>query len=364
MSMRTLRPAAVPGTIAAPVSPAPAPAAAGAPEHAAAEDAARPVALAKALGAALRDAMAADERIVLLGEDVGRLGGVFRVTDGLQREFGEARVIDSPLSESGIVGAAIGLAMRGYRPVCEIQFDGFVYPAFDQIVTQLSRLRQRSGGALRMPVTIRIPYGGGIGAVEHHSESPEAYFAHTPGLRVLTPSTAADGYLLLRQAVACDDPVIFFEPKRRYWERGPLTPAEDPPLPMERARVTRPGSDVTLLAYGPTVRTCLDAAAAAAAEGRSVEVVDLRSLAPLDWPTMTASLRRTGRAVVVHEAPVVAGLGAEIAARLTEECFYHLEAPVGRVGGYHVPYPPARLEKEYLPDLDRVLDAVDRAFGH
>jgi pyruvate dehydrogenase E1 component beta subunit len=254
--------------------------------------------------------------------------------------------------------------MRGYRPVCEIQFDGFVYPAFDQIVTQLARLHSRSGGHVRMPVTIRIPYGGGIGAVEHHSESPEAYFAHTPGLRVLTPSNAADGYLLLRQAVACDDPVIFFEPKRRYWERGALTGPEVTPLAMERARVARHGDDVTLLAYGPTVRTCLDAAEAAAAEGRSVEVVDLRSLAPIDWPTLAGSVRRTGRAVVVHEAPVAVGLGAEIAARLTEECFYHLEAPVVRVGGYQAPYPPARLEKAYLPDLDRVLDAVDRTFTH
>jgi len=340
-------------TSAAP--PAPAPAAPAEPAT---------TQLARALGSALRDAMAADPKVVILGEDVGRLGGVFRVTEGLQDEFGEARVIDSPLSESGIVGAAVGLAMRGYRPVCEIQFDGFVYPAFDQIVTQLSRLRQRSAGHLRMAVTIRIPYGGGIHAVEHHSESPEAYFAHTPGLRLLTPSTPADAYLLLRQAIACDDPVIFFEPKRRYWERGPLAAPEAEPLPMERARVARPGTDVTLLAYGPTVRTCLDAASAAAADGCSVEVVDLRSLAPLDWPTLTDSVRRTGRAVVVHEAVVTAGLGAEIAARLTEECFYHLEAPVVRVGGYHAPYPAARLEKEYLPDLDRVLDAVDRVFTY
>jgi pyruvate dehydrogenase E1 component beta subunit len=318
--------------------------------------------MARALGAALRDAMTADDRVVVLGEDVGRLGGVFRVTDGLQETFGADRVVDSPLGESGIVGAAVGLAMRGYRPVCEIQFDGFVYPAFDQIVTQLARLHSRSGGHVRMPVTIRIPYGGGIGAVEHHSESPEAYFAHTPGLRVLSPSTPADAYLLLRQAVACDDPVIFFEPKRRYWERGPLRAPQEPEPPMDRAAIARPGDDVTLLGYGPTVRTCLQAAEAAAGEGRSVEVVDLRSLAPVDWPTLIASVRRTGRAVVVHEAPVVAGLGAELAARLTEECFFHLEAPIGRVGGYHTPYPPARLETAYLPDLDRVLDAVDRLF--
>jgi len=368
MSTRTLPPAsptttAPPAPSRRPAGPGPAGPADPEPGRAPVEGLPATAPLARALGAALRDAMAADDRVVLLGEDVGRLGGVFRVTDGLQEAFGEHRVVDAPLGESGIVGAAIGLAMRGYRPVCEIQFDGFVYPAFDQIVTQLARLHQRSGGHLRMPVTIRVPYGGGIGAVEHHSESPEAYFAHTPGLRILTPSTAADGYLLLRQAVACDDPVIFFEPKRRYWERGPLAAPEDPPLPLERARVALPGTDATLIAYGPMVRTCLDAASAASAEGRSLEVVDLRSLAPLDWPTLTDSVRRTGRAVVVHEAPVTAGLGAEIVARLTDACFFHLEAPIGRVGGYHTPYPPARLEKAYLPDLDRVLDAVDRTFS-
>jgi 2-oxoisovalerate dehydrogenase E1 component beta subunit len=358
------------------------------------------VSMAKALGSALHDAMAADGTVVVLGEDIGRLGGVFRITDGLQDAFGADRVVDTPLGESGIVGAAIGLAMRGYRPVCEIQFDGFVYPALDQIITQLARLRQRSGGHLRMPVTIRIPYGGGIGAVEHHSESPEVLFAHTPGLRVVTPATATDAYTLLRQAIASDDPVIFFEPKRRYWDRDVLRPrgglaASDPvgsagdPVgsagdavgsagdavgsagdavgddeapPIDQAAVVRPGTDVTLFGYGPTVRTCLDAAAAGAAEGRSIEVVDLRSLAPIDWPTLAASLRRTGRAVVVHEAPVTAGVGAEIAARLTEVCFHQLEAPIGRVGGYHTPYPTARLERYYLPDLDRVLDAVDRTF--
>jgi 2-oxoisovalerate dehydrogenase E1 component beta subunit len=355
--------------------------------------------MARALGLALRDAMAADETVVLLGEDVGRLGGVFRITDGLQEQFGPDRVVDTPLGESGIVGAAIGLAMRGYRPVCEIQFDGFVFPALDQILTQLARLRQRSGGHVRLPVTIRIPYGGGIGAVEHHGESPEVLFVHTPGLRVVTPSTATDAYTLLRDAVTSDDPVIFFEPKRRYWDRGALPPARGASpaagdassggpvsgnnvggstagastaggsdaggkaaTPWDAAAVARPGTDVTLFAYGPTVRTCLDAASAAAAEGRSIEVVDLRSLAPIDWPTLVASLRRTGRAVVVHEAPVTAGVGAEIVARLTEACFYQLEAPIGRVGGYHTPYPVARLEQRYLPDLDRVLDAVDQTF--
>ena len=219
-----------------------------------------------------------------MGEDVGKLGGVFRVTDGLQKDFGEARVIDTPLAESGIIGTAIGLALRGYRPICEIQFDGFVFPAFDQIVTQLAKMRYRSLGTVRLPVTIRIPFGGGIGAVEHHSESPEALFAHTPGLRVVSCGDPADAYAMIQQAAACDDPVVFFEPKRRYWDKadvdieGGLAAA----LPMESARVLVPGTDVTVLCYGPMVRTCAEAAVAAASDGKSIEVIDLRSLAPLD----------------------------------------------------------------------------------
>ena len=321
--------------------------------------------LAKALNEALRSAMERDPKVVLMGEDIGRLGGVFRVTDGLQKDFGEDRVFDTPLAESGIVGTAIGLAIRGYRPVCEIQFDGFIYPAYDQIVSQLAKIRARSRGQVPMPVTIRVPYGGGIGAVEHHSESPEAYFAHTAGLKVVTCSNPADGSAMLQQAIASDDPVLFFEPKRRYWEKGEVDPAAVPePGALWKARVVRPGRDATLLAYGPMVRTCLEAAGAAAEEGRELEVLDLRSLSPLDLPTVLESVRRTRRLVVVHEAPSYVGLGAEIAARVSEELYYEMEAPVLRVTGFDTPYPPSRLEEEYLPDLDRVLHAVDRSLAY
>jgi 2-oxoisovalerate dehydrogenase E1 component beta subunit len=321
------------------------------------------VTLAKAINAGLRRAMERDPKVLVMGEDVGRLGGVFRVTDGLQKDFGDDRVIDTPLAESGIVGTAIGLAMRGYRPVCEIQFDGFIYPAYDQLVSQLAKLTYRSGGALRMPVVVRLPFGGGIGAVEHHSESPEAYFAHTAGLRVVACSNPADAYTMIQQAIAGDDPVMFFEPKRRYWEKGELAPDDAAWPDLHAARVVRAGTDATLACYGPTVRTCLDAAAAAAAEGRSLDVVDLRSLSPLDLDTLATSVERTRRLVVVHEAPAFLGLGAELAALITERCFYHLEAPVLRVAGYHTPYPASRFEEAYLPDPDRVLDAVDRALA-
>ncbi|WP_019632138.1 alpha-ketoacid dehydrogenase subunit beta [Actinomadura atramentaria] len=318
--------------------------------------------LGRALNEGMRRAMEEDPKVLVMGEDVGRLGGVFRVTDGLQKDFGEERVIDTPLAESGIVGTAIGLALRGYRPVVEIQFDGFVFPATDQIVTQLAKMHMRSLGTVGLPVVVRIPCGGGIGAVEHHSESPEAYFAHTAGLRVVACSNAADAYTMIRQAIASPDPVIFFEPKRRYWDKADVD--LDAPLPdPHAAKVVQPGTDVTVLAYGPSVKTCLEAASAAAEEGRSLEVVDLRSLNPLDIDAITASVRRTGRCVVVHEAPVFGGFGAELAARITERCFYSLEAPVLRVGGYSTPYPPSRIEDHYLPDLDRILDAVDRTFG-
>jgi pyruvate dehydrogenase E1 component beta subunit len=318
--------------------------------------------LGKALNESLRTAMERDPKVVVMGEDVGRLGGVFRITDGLQKDFGEHRVVDTPLSESGIIGTAIGLALRGFRPVCEIQFDGFVYPAFDQIVSQLAKMHYRSQGRLRMPITIRIPFGGGIGAVEHHSESPEAYFAHTAGLTVVACSNPVDGFHMLGQAIASDDPVIFFEPKRRYWEKAEVDTAAVPP-PLHTARVVRPGTDCTLVAYGPMVKVALDAATAAEADGRDLEVVDLRSLSPIDWPTVVDSVRRTGRCVVVHEAAQFLGLGGEIAARVTEDCFYALEAPVLRVTGFDTPYPPSRLEEEFLPDLDRVLATVDRAMG-
>ncbi len=320
------------------------------------------VTLARALNLGLRRALENDERVVMIGEDIGKLGGVFRITDALQKDFGEDRVIDSPLAESGIVGSAVGLAMRGYRPVVEIQFDGFVYPAFDQIVSQVAKLHARSRGDLLMPIVIRIPFGGGIGAVEHHSESPEAYFAHTAGLRVVSPSNPVDGYWMIQQAIRCDDPVVFMEPKRRYWEKAELDPAATPD-PLFQARLVRPGRDVTIACYGPMVRTCLDAAQAAAPDGVEIEVLDLRTLSPLDLDAVCLSVERTGRLVVVHEAPVFLGLGAELAARVTERCFYSLHAPVLRVGGYDAPYPPSRLEEHYLPDLDRVLDAVDRSLA-
>ncbi|OAR23768.1 2-oxoisovalerate dehydrogenase [Streptomyces sp. ERV7] len=319
--------------------------------------------IAKAINESLRKAMETDPKVLIMGEDVGKLGGVFRVTDGLQKDFGEGRVIDTPLAESGIVGTAIGLALRGYRPVVEIQFDGFVFPAYDQIVTQLAKMHARALGKIKLPVVVRIPYGGGIGAVEHHSESPEALFAHVPGLKVVSPSNASDAYWMMQQAIQSDDPIIYFEPKRRYWDKGEVDP-EAIPGPLHKARTVVTGSDLTLVAYGPMVKVCVEAAAAAAEEGKSVEVLDLRSMSPIDFDAVQASVEKTGRLVVVHEAPVFYGAGAEIAARITERSFYHLEAPVLRVGGYHAPYPPARLEEEYLPGLDRVLDAVDRSLAY
>jgi 2-oxoisovalerate dehydrogenase E1 component beta subunit len=322
--------------------------------------------LSRALNQGLRKALEDNPKALIMGEDVGKLGGVFRVTDGLQKDFGEARVIDTPLAESGIIGTAIGMALRGYRPICEIQFDGFVFPAFDQIVSQLAKMHYRSRGSVRLPIVVRIPFGGGIGAVEHHSESPEALFAHTPGLRVVACGGPADAYTMIQQSASCDDPVIFFEPKRRYWDKEEVDTDADleDALPLESARVLVPGTDVTLLCYGPMVRTCAEAAIAAAGDGRSVEVIDLRTLAPLDTQTIFASVRKTGRCIVVHEAVVTGGIGAEIAAEVTQECFYSLEAPVLRVGAYSTPYPPSRLEEYYLPDLDRILDAVDRSFGY
>ena len=321
------------------------------------------MALGKAINAGLRRAMEGDAKVLVMGEDVGKLGGVFRVTDGLQKDFGEDRVIDTPLAESGIIGTAVGLALRGYRPVCEIQFDGFVFPGYDQIVSQVAKMHFRSGGRLRIPIVIRIPFGGGIGAVEHHSESPEGYFVHTPGLKVVAVSNPLDAYWMIQQAIALDDPVLFFEPKRRYWDKAEVDEDGSPALPLAAARVVQAGTHATVVAYGPMVRTCLDAAAAAAEESRSIEVIDLRSLSPLDMPVLHDSVRKTGRCVVVHEAQRTLGVGAEIAARVTEECFYSLEAPVLRVTGYDTPYPPARVEEEYLPDLDRVLDGVDRVLA-
>ena len=320
--------------------------------------------IARAINLGIRDAMRADDKVMLMGEDVARLGGVFRVTQGLLDEFGALRVVDTPLGEAGIVGTAVGLAYRGYRPICEIQFDGFVFPAYNQITTQLAKTHYRTEGRVRMPVVVRIPYGGGIGAVEHHSESPEALFAHTAGLRILTPSNANDAYWLTRQAIESDDPVIMFEPKRRYWVKGEVDTDNRPALKHYEANVVREGADLTLVSWGPTVPVALEAAQAAEEDGLSLEVIDLRSLNPIDFDCIQDSVTKTGRLVIVHEAPVFGGLGGEIAARITERCFYSLEAPVMRVGGYHTPYPPARMEHAYLPDLERVLDAVDRCLDY
>ncbi|WP_295783032.1 alpha-ketoacid dehydrogenase subunit beta [uncultured Microbacterium sp.] len=318
--------------------------------------------LGSAINAALARTLQDDDKVLLMGEDIGKLGGVFRVTDGLQQRFGAQRVIDSPLAEAGIVGTAVGLALRGYRPVVEIQFDGFVYPAFDQIVCQVAKLHYRSNGRIRMPLVIRIPWAGGVGAAEHHSESPEAYFVHTAGLRVVAASNPQDAYVMLRQAVASDDPVIFFEPKRLYHSKGEVdldADLADAP-PMHLARVVREGTDATIVTYGAQVRTAMDAALAAEDEGISLEVIDLRSLSPLDMNTVAASVRKTGRVVVTHEAAREAGVGAELVASITEQCFHHLETPPQRVTGHDIPYPPSKLEKHHVPDLDRILHAVDR----
>lgn len=320
------------------------------------------MALGQAINAGLRRAMEADERVVVMGEDVAALGGVFRVTDGLLKEFGENRVFDTPLAESGIVGTAIGLALRGYRPVCEIQFDGFVYPAFDQIVSQLAKMRARSGGTISLPVVIRIPVGGGIGAVEHHSESNEAYFAHTAGLRVVSCASPDDAFHMIQQAIASDDPVIFYEPKRQYWDRGAVT--DQPQSSLHEAAILQDGDDCTIVAHGPTVKTALAAAEAAREDGYSVGVLDLRSISPLDVDSLKAVARHTGRLVVVHEASTIGGIGSEIAAAVTETCFYDLQAPVLRVGAYNLPYPPAAVEELFLPDVDRVLDAIDRSLQY
>ncbi|QUH02638.1 alpha-ketoacid dehydrogenase subunit beta [Saccharopolyspora erythraea] len=314
--------------------------------------------MAAALNRALADALEADDRVLVFGEDVGPLGGVFRVTDGLAARFGERRVFDTPLAESGIVGTAIGMAMNGLRPVVEMQFDAFAYPAFEQITSHLAKLRNRTRGRVELPVVIRIPYGGGIGGVEHHCDSSEVYYTHTPGLRVVSPGTPEDAYGLLRAAIDSPDPVVFLEPKRRYWAKDAvsLAPADS----LDRAVIRRPGRDVTLIAYGPMVATALETAEAATDEGWDVEVVDLRSLSPFDDATVAGSVRRTGRAVVVHEASGFCGYGAEVAARITERCFHHLHAPVLRVTGFDIPYPPPKLEEHHLPGVDRILDAIAR----
>jgi 2-oxoisovalerate dehydrogenase E1 component beta subunit len=318
------------------------------------------VTMAKAINLSLRDALTRDPDLLIFGEDVGALGGVFRITDGLQKEFGDQRVFDTPLAESAIIGVAIGLALRGFRPVPEIQFDGFIYPAFEQIVSHVAKYRNRSG--ISLPITIRVPFGGNIGAVEHHSESPEVYFAHTAGLKVVTPATPGDAYGLLQTAIADPDPVVFFEPKARYYLKEEIDPAAR--VPIGKARVVREGTGVSVIAYGPSVSVALEAARTAEQEQLSLEVIDLRSLSPLDTDTLIASVRKTHRAVIVHEAPVFCGFGAEVAARISHDAFDLLEAPVARVGGMNVPYPPSRFEKLYLPDVDRILQAVDATLAY
>jgi 2-oxoisovalerate dehydrogenase E1 component beta subunit len=318
--------------------------------------------MAKALNEGLRRAMEKDPKVLLMGEDIGRLGGVFRITDGLQKDFGEDRVIDAPLAESAIVGTAVGLAIRGYRTVCEIQFDGFVYPAFDQIVSQVAKLHKRSDGVYTMGLVIRLPFQGGIGAIEHHSESPEPYFAQTAGLRVVSCATPNDAYWMIQQSIEHDDPIIFCEPKSRYWEKGEVD-IDTAPRGLFEAEVRRVGTDVTVVGYGSSVKTMLRAADTAAGEGISLEVIDARSVSPLDLDTMARSVEKTGRLVVVQESPNTASVGSEIVAELTQRCFFSMSAPGLRVSGYHVPYPPSRIEDDFRPSVDRILDAVDRVMG-
>jgi 2-oxoisovalerate dehydrogenase E1 component beta subunit len=319
--------------------------------------------MAKALNAGLRQAMLNDPKVLMMGEDIGPLGGVFRVTEGLHAEFGEKRVLDTPLAESGIIGTAIGLAMRGYRPVCEIQFDGFVFPGFDQITSQLARMRNRHEGGVTMPVVVRIPYGGHIGSIEHHQESPEAYFAHTPGLRVVSPSNPHDAYWMMQEAIASDDPVIFFEPKSRYWPKGEVDLSVSG-TPLHASRVVRTGTSVTVVGHGAMVSVLLQAADLAAAEGISLEVIDLRSISPIDYAPILESVHKTGRLVVAQEAAGFVSVGSEIAATVTERAFYSLEAPVLRVSGFDTPFPPAAVETHFLPSPDRILEAVDRALAY
>lgn len=321
------------------------------------------ITMAEALNDALRMSLSSNDRVLVFGEDIGKLGGVFRITDRLEEEFGEKRVFDTPLAESAIVGVSIGLALYGFKPVAEIQFDGFIYPAFNQLVAHAAKFRYRSRGRAGLSMVVRVPFAGGVGAAEHHSESPEAYFAHTAGLKVVIPSDALDAFDLLTQSIADPDPVIFFEPKSRYWtkQEGAIGSRT---LPLGKARVARPGDACTLICYGAMVARCLEVAGAAHEDGVELEVVDLRSLVPFDLETVAASVAKTTRAVVVHEAPLTAGFGAEIAASVGEEVFLNLAAPILRVTGYDTPYPPAKVEQHYVPSVDRILGAVDKVLSY
>jgi pyruvate dehydrogenase E1 component beta subunit len=313
----------------------------------------------QALNLALRQEMAKDDRVIVLGEDVGRDGGVFRVTEGLIDEFGEERVLDTPLAEAGIVGMSIGMAVNGLRPVCEIQFSGFTYQAFHQIESHAARMRWRTQGRLPVPMVLRAPYGGGVRALEHHSESREVYYAHTPGLKMVIPSGPRNARALLVSAIRDPDPVIFYEPKAVYRAYREEVPEEEETLPLGRSQVAREGGDITLIAYGAMVRPALEAAQRLEEEnGVQAEVIDLLTLAPLDDSLFTASARKTGRVLVVHEAPRSFGPGAEIVTRLVEQSFYHLEAPIRRVTGYDIVIPLFAREKSYLPHTQRILKAA------
>jgi 2-oxoisovalerate dehydrogenase E1 component subunit beta len=320
------------------------------------------VTMVQALNEGLRFAMNEDPRVLVLGEDVGKLGGVFRVTDKLQAEFGEERVFDTPLAESAIAGVSLGLAMAGWRPVAEMQFEAFSYPALDQVISHVAKYRFRSMGTVEVPVVIRIPCGGGIGAAEHHSESPETYYIHTSGLKVAIPSTPIDAFNLLVRSIREPDPVIFFEPKGRYWSKESGDLSADG-LPFGAARTVREGSHATLVTWGGMVARCLQAAGVAAEDGVEVEVLDLRTLVPLDLESLAAAARKTGRVVVVHEAPMTAGFGAEVVARVVEDSFEYLEAPALRVTGYDIPYPPAKVEEHYLPSVNRILLALQKVLS-
>jgi len=317
----------------------------------------------EAINLALHQEMKKDDRVVVLGEDVGKEGGVFRVTTGLQQKFGETRVIDTPLSESGIVGTSIGMAVVGLRPVAEIQFDGFVHPAFDQLVSHAARIRTRSRGRYSCPLVMRFPYGGGIRALEHHSDSFEAFYVHTPGLKVVIPSTPYDAKGLLISSIRDPDPVVFMEPKRIYRAIRQEVPAEEYTLPLGKAEVRRAGSDVSLFCYGAMVREVEKAADALQSERISCEIVDLRSLFPLDTSAIIDSVKKTGRAVVVHEAPRTCGMGAEIVALINERALLSLQAPVERVTGYDTVMPLYALEHEYMPDPFRIQTAVKKVMN-
>jgi len=320
----------------------------------------------QALNRALDEILAENPKAVIFGEDCGQLGGVFRVTEGLQAKYGADRVFDTPLAESGILGLAAGLAMAGFHPLPEVQFDGFAYPAINQIVCQIARLNYRSRGSLPMPVTLRVPSFGGIRAPEHHGESLEALFAHVPGLKVVSPSTPHEAYHLLKYAAARPDPVIFMEPKSRYWQKGAvdLHAADADGSAPTGAKVMREGRHLTLVAWGAMVSRCLQVADLAAEDGIDVEVLDLRWLKPIDAAALVTSVQKTRRAVVVHEAPLTSGLGAEVAQLITHGCFDTLKAPVERVTGFDVPYPSGDLEDEYIPSIDRILFGIQRVLEY